>query len=476
MTTAPKTSGWVTVAIALPIIAFVAIVILILVFIRRRLQKRAQQLEDGAVWERGPLIMVNQTTVVHKDTRWSLPRKPTLRVPFLSWNSPQQQERPAVDATPLSTRSSEEGSYISIRYERATNDSTPDPRSPEPDTSSSSYHTPQSSPSGPKEGPDDSSSLGHDVVSATPRLAVRIPQWPAWIPRWPSPSLSRKESSSQGHSASSRSDEPYPHLKLQPPRIVRLEPSFLREYRSGNAHVHTESTTSLIPSAAPPGTRDAPTPIPTPPPASIPSPPPWVLAYHDSNTGPNPPPPSRTPSVPASLLAGSRRPSVAPSPSSSMIARFPRFEGDGQRTAESLSRTSTAPSEFADGGRLPNPFASSASPWRTVLTAVGEVSTAEPGEERAAGRSGVGVGADGGQASRPTTPGSPLPRVRSQRAFHAMPLCLEPTPEERPASTAAFHVHMRSAMGTLSSKPSHSGSAAMLSPNPSYSTGGSART
>jgi len=472
MSTAPKSNGWMTVAIALPIIVFVSVLILILVLLRRRVQKRAQQLEDGAVWERGPLIMVNQTTIVHKDPRWSLPRKPTLRVPFLSWGDRPPPKNPVVDAATSPIGSPKER-FVIIHHDRSTA-STADSHNDEPDASGSSYRIPQSPPRPDSKEASDGyqSSLGHDVVTAAPSLAVRIPQWPTWLPRWSSPSLSRNTSSSQGHSTSAKSDDPYPQLKLQPPRVVRLEPSFLREYRPLNRHAHTESTTSLIPSAAPPGVREPPTPSSTPLPTADTLPPHLAHARHDSNPGPSTPP-SRTPSVPSSLLAG-RRPSAAPSHSSS-VARFPRFDGgtDSQSSSEPLSRTSTAQSEFADAGRLPNPFASSASPWRAVLAVVGEA-----GSESAEGQNGsVGVGADGGQ-NMPVTPGSPLPRVRSQRAAEAMPLYLEQPPEERPTSKAAMRGHGQwpsSATGTLSSKPSQS-SSAVLSSNPSYATDGSART
>ncbi|KAH9927764.1 uncharacterized protein B0H18DRAFT_1118291 [Fomitopsis serialis] len=475
MSTAPKSNGWVTVAIALPIILFVFVLILILVLLRRRVQKRAQQLEDGAVWERGPLIMVNQTTVVHRGPRWTLPRNPTLRVPFLSWGGRPPPENPVMDAATSSIGSPKER-FILIHHDRSTA-STTDSHNDNPDASGSSYRIPQSPPRpDSKEASDEyESSLGHDVATAVPSLAVRIPQWPTWLPRWPSPSVSRNASSSQGHSTSAKSDDPYPQLKLQPPRVVRLEPSFLREYRPLNKHAHTESTTSLIPSDAPPGVSEPPTPSSTPPPTAAPLPPPLAHARHDSNPGPSTPP-SRTPSVPSSLLAG-RRPSAAPSHSSS-VARFPRFDGgtDSQSSSEPLSRTSTAPSEFADAGRLPNPFASSASPWRTVLAVVGEAGS-ESAEGQSAVTGGVDMGVNRGQVL-PVTPGSPLPRVRSQRAFRETPLYLEQPPEERPASEAAMRGHGRwpsSATGTLSSKPSQS-SSAVLSSNPSYATDGSART
>ncbi|KAH9833594.1 uncharacterized protein C8Q71DRAFT_860376 [Rhodofomes roseus] len=462
-------TGWVTVAIALPIIVFVALLILVLVLIRRRVQKRTQQLEDGAIWERGPLIMVSQTTVVHKDARWSLPRKPTLRVPFLSRNDRPQPERPVTDVAISRSQNSDE-SYISIRFERSETDNNPGLRSDKPDTSDPNCQSPQSPDSRSKEASDEyMSSVGHDAASAIPHLAVRIPQWPAWLPRWPSPVPSRKASSSQGHSASTRSHEPFPDLKLQPPRIVRLEPSFLHEYRPLNRHAHNESTASLIPSAAPPGTSEPPTPVLTPPPAASP---PHVR--HGSISRPNTPP-SRTPSVPSSLLAGGRRPSAATSVSSSAVARFPQFDGDradAQTPSGSVSRTSTAASEFAEVGRLPNPFTSSASPWRGVLAAVGEV-----GNESAEGHSVASAGADPGRSAL-VTPGSPLPRVRSQHAFHAMPLYYDQLPEERPTSTMALP-HGRSpssatSAATLSSKPSNGGSA-MLSPHPSYSTAEFAR-
>ncbi|TFY69993.1 hypothetical protein EVJ58_g72 [Rhodofomes roseus] len=282
-------TGWVTVAIALPIIVFVALLILVLVLIRRRVQKRTQQLEDGAIWERGPLIM---------------------------------PERPVTDVATSRSQNSDE-SYISIRFERSETDNNPGLRSDKPDTSDPNCQSPQSPDSRSKEASDEyMSSVGHDAASAIPHLAVRIPQWPAWLPRWPSPVPSRKASSSQGHSASTRSHEPFPDLKLQPPRIVRLEPSFLHEYRPLNRHAHNESTASLIPSAAPPGTSEPPTPVLTPPPAASP---PHVR--HGSISRPNTPP-SRTPSVPSSLLAGGRRPSAATSVSSSAVARFPQFDGD----------------------------------------------------------------------------------------------------------------------------------------------------
>lgn len=314
------------------------------------------------------------------------------------------------------------------------------------------------------------SNLTHDTEGAVPRLAVRIPQWPAWLPRWPSPAISRKGSSSLGHSPSTKSDEPYPHLRFQPPRVVRLEPSFLREYRPLNAHAHSDSLTSLVASAAPPGTSDA-TSAPVSPPVS-------AQAYIQPGSTPSAPP-ARIAGVPGTLRSGSGPPSLAPTPSvsSSIVARFPGFDGDSQPTtsgSESLSRTSTAPSEFAENGRLPNPFASSASPWRAVLSVVGEASTGDEADGQATGVASAG----GAGSSRPTTPGSPLARVRSQHAFRATPMYLEPTPEERPASAAAS-AHGRTlsstTIPTLSSKPSYSASTILSTPHSSYSVGGAAQ-
>lgn len=462
-----------TIAIALPVITLVALLALCLVLFRRR-YKRAQRLEDGTIWEHGPLIMVSKTTVVHTDARWRLLRKPTFRVPR-PWRSSHEAATPAlgVPTTDVpSARPSDEHSF-SIHYECPTTDTNLDSssRQHESDAGSSSYHTSQSLPDSGHESTDEyMSSSNHDIETVTPRLAVRIPQWPAWLPRWPSPSpeLSRKASSSVEHSVSTHANDAYSHLKFQPPRVVRLEPSFLREYRL--THAHSDSTAPLIASAAPPGMSDATAPAPMRAPAE-PSP---LTHAREAQLDVTPSvPPNRISSISGSLRPSSGPPSLAtnPSVSSSVIARFPGFDGDSQPTSsgsESLSRASTAPSEFAEHGRLPNPFASSASPWRTILSAVGEAAISEENDVAPAL-----YNADGGGDS----PGSPLPSLRSQHAFRAMPLHLEPAAEERPASAAAS-THARTlssaTVPTLSSKPSYSASAAMTTPHSSYSPGGSA--
>lgn len=468
---------WVTIAIALPVIALVALLVLCLVLLHRRRRNRAQRLEDGTTWENGPLIMVSQTTIVHTDARWSMLRKPTFRIP-IRWRSSHEAATPELPTRNVA--SARPSDSMSSHHECPTNDTNPDSssRSHDSDTGSSGYHTPHSPPnSGHKESADECmSSSSHGIQRTTPRLAVRIPQWPAWLPHWPSPALSRKDSSSLGHSVSTHSNnDPYPHLTFQPPRVVRLEPSFLREYRPVNTHAHSDSTTSLIASAAPPGTSDATTSASVPPPAPA-QPPPLTHARDDPPDVTPSALPNRIPSIPGSLRPGSRPSSLAPtlSVSSSAVARFPGFDGDSQPTtsgSESLSRTSTVASEFVENGGLPNPFASSASPWRAVLSAVGEAATGEENDV------GLAVYSSGG-GNRLITPGSPLPSLRSQRAFRAMPLHLEPTSaEERPASVAAS-AHGRTlssaTVRTLSSKPSYSASMAMTTSHSSYSPGGSA--
>ena len=472
-------TAWITVAIALPIIIFVAIVALALILLRRHRRKQAQSPENGDFWEHGPLIIVNQTTDVHTDARQSVLRKPTSWVPRPWRSSGREATVPGMPTRGIPSIRSSDESFISIQIEHATTDTNPDcePHVQGHNTVSSSYHTPHSpTDSEHNENLDDEcmSSSSHDTERAVPRLAVRIPQWPAWLPRWPSSALSRKESSSLGHSPSTKSEEPYPHLKFQPPRIVRLEPSFLREYRPLKTHAHSDSTAPLLASAAPPGMSDATPSVPEPPQA------PAVPHTDCTHLGDAPStPPLRTPSVPGSLRPGSRPPSsLAPTPSvsSSVVARFPAFDSDSQPTSSgsgSLSRTSTAPSEFAENGRLPNPFVSSASPWRAVLSVVGETSTGDEGCQREPGIARAGSAG----SSRPTSPGSPLARLRSQHAFRAMPLYLEPTAEERPASVAAS-AHGRTlsstTVPTLSSKPSYSASTPLITPHSSYSAGASA--
>lgn len=76
-------------------------------------------------------------------------------------------------------------------------------------------------------------------------------------------------------------------------------------------------------------------------------------------------PPNRTPSIPSSLRPGSHPPSLTSilSVSSSIVAHFPGYDDDSWSTtsgSESLSRTSTAPSEIAENGQPLNTLASNA--------------------------------------------------------------------------------------------------------------------